>query len=121
MLSFFIFYISYIYIVYLLLVQKKPICNNEEKTLQCENGNCIPLQLFCDGDDDCGDKTDENYRICKNYQCNGTFRCDGSKCILKEKICDGIYDCIDKTDEDTLCTPSINIKIDIYLSIYRYI
>ena len=32
---------------------------NEKNEFQCENRNCIRLPLFCDGEDDCGDNSDE--------------------------------------------------------------
>ncbi len=25
----------------------------------CDNGKCVPLSRYCDGSDDCGDKSDE--------------------------------------------------------------
>lgn len=38
-------------------------CTSEE--FQCSNGNCVPFQWRCDGDNDCGDNTDEG--CCKSY------------------------------------------------------
>ena len=33
-------------------------------TFPCKNGNCISLLLECDGDDNCGDASDENDSVC---------------------------------------------------------
>ncbi|XP_050540895.1 low-density lipoprotein receptor-related protein 1 [Daktulosphaira vitifoliae] len=78
------------------------------------NKQCIPKKLLCNGDNDCGDGSDEDYinGPCKNVTCpQDNFLCDHNKCISKFWVCDGDYDCDDKSDEKLeLCIPCLSTQ-----------
>lgn len=66
---------------------------------RCNNGKCIPVSLKCDGENDCGDHSDE---ICENVTttCESSkFRCGNGKCIPANWKCDRDFDCSDHSDE----------------------
>ncbi|XP_014281179.1 uncharacterized protein [Halyomorpha halys] len=65
---------------------------------QCKNGDCIPYESVCNGEQNCADKSDETAN-CTRYCFNG-FHCRDLRCIKKEQVCDGIKNCEDGSDEE---------------------
>jgi len=106
----FIFWVI-IWIVYTLFHIKKPVALLSScpvpladakacpsKDFQCHNGKCVAPIFVCDGDDDCGDASDEEK--CSAPTCGQhEFRCNDSECIPALWSCDGDPDCKDKSDE----------------------
>lgn len=75
----------------------RAVCAPHE--FQCGNRSCLAAVFVCDGDDDCGDGSDE--RGCADPACGPReFRCaDGSACVPERWLCDRQFDCQDLSDE----------------------
>ena len=73
-------------------------CTVDEFT--CTNGQCIQKRWLCDGENDCGDGSDEGDR-CPKATCppNTSFFCGDNTCVPNTWRCDGNVDCVNGADE----------------------
>lgn len=98
---------------------EKNCSNCGPESFECDNKKCISTLWLCDGSDDCGDHSDENYTMCKSgvhkdlqpsrfnhVPCDDGFRCNSGACISLDLLCNDKHDCFDESDEGGLCSKS---------------
>ena len=80
---------------------------------QCLSGQCVPKHFYCDGDDDCADKSDEAFCNYVDHCPEDRHACpDHSGCLALERLCDGVHDCRDRSDEDrSVCRVRLDGKM----------
>ncbi|KAH9488652.1 Basement membrane-specific heparan sulfate proteoglycan core protein, partial [Bulinus truncatus] len=81
-----------------------PVITSPEPCLEgrfrCNDGTCIPRSLFCNGESNCPDGSDEFCGSCREDQ----FQCKNGQCISRVDVCNAFPECDDYSDElPTLC------------------
>ncbi|XP_063774851.1 complement factor I isoform X2 [Pseudophryne corroboree] len=67
----------------------------QEDQFTCVNEKCIAMSDTCNGENDCGDLSDE--LCCK--VCQKGFHCKSDTCIPSSYVCNGEMDCLSGEDE----------------------
>lgn len=89
---------------------------------RCDLGNCIDVDMLCDGIPQCLGGEDETMHFCekrqnacrvlKNCVCPvDHLTCLNGKCVHKSKFCDRVNDCGDYSDEPPRCTCRSFLKL----------
>lgn len=76
-------------------------CIESDGLFECKkSSNCIPIELTCDGINNCLNGSDEDKQYCATRQCPVNYhQCVDNRCINKDKVCDGVVHCNDGSDE----------------------
>ncbi|XP_075118337.1 complement factor I-like [Leptodactylus fuscus] len=90
-------------------------CNEDQ--FSCVNEKCIDRNRTCNGQNDCGDLSDE---LCCT-ECANRFHCKSDTCIPREYMCNGEVDCITGEDEvnckgmEGYCSHACTVEVDCWL------
>lgn len=82
----------------------------------CRNTKCIRKTYICDGEDDCGDASDESLPQCKTAVptcAKNQYRCKNGQCIPNAKVCNKQIDCDDGSDESPHCNVDECAKVEV--------